>query len=107
METPQAESKKPFVPKKANLTTVLCFVRSKRIAYTPKDMHQIGKKLADLYRQQYNREPQTIQQVEGRHVIVVNAFPYEFSKYIHKTVSEHFSRKNGHERGKKEYQPRR
>lgn len=84
---------KKFVPKKANLTTVLCFVRKNKLQYTPKDMHQIGKKLADLYRQHYNREPQTIQQVEGRQVIVVNAFPYEFSKYIHRVVSEHFKRK--------------
>lgn len=84
---------KPSVPKKADYTTVLCFVRSKRIEYTPKDMHQIGKKLADLYRKQTGKEPQTIQQLEGRSVIVVNAYPYDFSKFIHKTVSEHFKGK--------------
>lgn len=87
------ETKKPYVPKRASLTTVLCFVKRNKLQYTPKDMHQIGKKLADLYRKQYKREPQTIQQVEGRQVIVVNAFPYEFSRYIHRVVNDHFKSK--------------
>lgn len=92
MEQASSETRKTFVPKKADYTTVLCFVRGKR-QYTPKDMHQIGKKLAELYRQQYNKEPTTVQQIEGRQVIVVNAFPYEFSKYIHRVVSEHFKQR--------------
>lgn len=89
------QSQKPFVPKKADYTTILCFVRNKRMEYTPKDMHQIGKRLADQYRLLYNKEPMTVQQVEGRQVIVVNAYPYDFSKYIHKAIAEHFKgRKN-------------
>lgn len=87
-------TKPKMIPKKADYTTVICFIRHKRLEYSLKDMHEIGKKLADLYRSIYKKEPLTVQQVEGRQVIVVNAYPYEFSKHIAKVVSEHFKYTN-------------
>lgn len=90
MQNTKEARKEQKVPKKADLTTILCFIRPKRIEYTPKDMHEIGKVIADKFREMYNREPTTVQQCEGRQVIVVNAYPYEFSKHISKAVSDHF-----------------
>ena len=87
------ENKTQKIPKKADFTTILCFIRPKRIEYTPKDMHEIGKALADKFREMHGREPATVQQCEGRQVIVVNAYPYEFSKHIDKAVKDHFKNK--------------
>lgn len=93
-QAPELRKQNAFVPKKADYTTVLCFVKRNRIEYTPKDMHAIGKKLVEIYRQlNLGKDPMTIQQVEGRSVIVVNVYPYEFSKHIHRVVNEYFKQK--------------
>ena len=84
---------KKFVPKRVNYTTILCFLRPARVEYTPKDMHVIGKTLADLYRKQYGREPATVHQCEGRKIIPVNLYPFSFSKHIKQAVEAYFHMK--------------
>ncbi len=93
-------NKKPYQDKRIDYTTVLCFLRPFRNAYTPKDMHIIGKSVADIYRQETGKLPQTVEQVEGRRCIPVNLYPYRFRHTIKRVVEEYMKMKQETKREK-------